>query len=376
MSLYLSGSYQSLAVQAQQHLRNNEYDEAQEVYERLYNRLGKMKADLIERRPNLKALQLTAIRSLGDLAGLQGEYDKAITYYQKGLEMDPEQSLQYRRAIAQTKIDKGDVEDGLDELRALAVMNAGQPDPWIWLGLELSTHGDEAEAEVNLKRAAEMEDADPARRFDAYTYLHDLYREQDRLDEAEAAWKKAWEVVGSDIDDPAPLYQMYWEANDLEKARTWLSKEKNPLRAGFYRGLFAQAESNERRAQQSWKKTADLSPLQHDEGHEAWAEAALRVDYPPQLITYALREVTSRGQLNMRGAILLAIAEIRAGQLDAAEVALKAAVDINQRARPRQDFLSRAHWSLFDELVANEEIKARFRSYFEPQETEPAQQIS
>ena len=69
MGIHLSGSYQDLSAQAQQHLRNNEYDQAQEIYERLYNRFGKMKAELIDRRPNLKALQLITIRTLGDLAG-------------------------------------------------------------------------------------------------------------------------------------------------------------------------------------------------------------------------------------------------------------------------------------------------------------------
>ena len=367
MSIYLSDSYQDLAAQAQQHLRNNEYNQAQEIYERLYHRLGKMKAELIDRRPYLKDLQRFTVKALGDLAGWRGEYDKAMTYYREGLQLDPERNLPYQRAIAQTKIDQGQVEDGLDELRALAVIHAGEPEPWIWLGVELSAHGDEAEAEINLKRAAEMEDADPRSRSEAYSYLYDLYREQDRLAEAEEAWQKVWQVAGKDMDDPAPLYQMYWEVGNFEKARAWVNKEKNPLRSGFYSGLIAQAEGNEKKAQQLWQKTADLIPLNYDDGHEAWAEAALRMNHSPQIVTYALREATGRGQLNMRGAILLAIASVRAGQLEGAEAALKAAADINQHTRPRLDFLSKSHWELFAELVADESAGAHFRSYFEPE---------
>ena len=35
------------------------------------------------------------------------------------------------------KIDKGDIKAGLDELRALAVLNSGEVNIWIALGVEL-----------------------------------------------------------------------------------------------------------------------------------------------------------------------------------------------------------------------------------------------
>ena len=365
MSAYLPGSYEELAVQAQQYLRNNDYDQAREIYERIYNRLSKMKAEVIERRPKLKQLKLTSLRMLGDLAGFQGEFDQAIAYYEAGLEVDPEESLIYRRAIAQARIDRGDVEAGLDELRALAVMNAGDPRPWIWLGLELWAHGDLNEAIENMARAATLTEAEAEPRAEAYTYLHDLYREANRLEEAEAAWQKAWRVMGQSMDDVSPLYQMYYEVGQLDKARQWLNKEKNPLRAGFYRGLFAQAEGDEKRARAAWQKTARLNPLERQEGHEAWAEAALQVNHPPQAIANALRDVNGREQLNIRGMILLAIALARTGQVRAAESALQSAIDVNQRARPRKDLLSADQWALFEELVADAETKTQLRHYFE-----------
>ena len=374
MSAYLSGSYEELAVQARNHLRNNEYEQARAIYERIYNRLNSLKADTIARRPNLQQLKLSSLRMLGDLATFQGNYDQAISYYETGLAVDPEESLMYRRAIAQAKIDRGDVEAGLDELRALAVMNAGDALPWVWLALELWAQNNTDEAIENLQRATTLSTVDPLHRSEAFSYLHDIYREQNKLDQAEEAWKQAWQVMGRNMEDVSPLYQMYYEAGQLGKAQQRLKQEKNPLRAGFYRGLFAQADGAEQRARSAWEKTAKENPLKYQSGHEAWAEAALRVNHPPQAIIRALRDVNSREMLNIRGTILLAVALARNGQVDGAGRALQAAVDINRRARPPQDLLSSSHWDLFDELVNDEAAKETLKEYFEQEEVGGSQE--
>ena len=368
MSGHLAGSYDELAVQARNHLRSNEYEQAQAIYERIYNRLSSLKAETIARRPNLQQLRLSSLRMLGDLAIFQKNYDQAISYYETGLEVDPEESLMYQRAIAQVIIDRGDVEAGLDELRALAVTNAADAQPWVWLALELWAQDNVDEAIENLQRATALTSVEPLHRSEAFSYLHDIYREQNKLDEAEEAWQQAWHIMGQNMEDVSPLYQMYYEAGQLDKARHWLEKEKNPLRAGFYRGLFAQADGADHRAESAWLKTAKENPLQYESGHESWAEAALRVDFPPQVIIRALRDVNGREMLNIRGTILLAVALVRNGQVDGAGMALQAAVDINRRARPPQDLLSAAHWDLFDELVDDAAAKATLKEYFEQEE--------
>lgn len=365
MSTPLSGSYEDLAAQAQQYMRNNQYDQAQEIYERIYNRLSKMKSTILEKRPRLQELKVLSMRVLGDLAGHNGEHDRAIEFYTEGLKIDPDQQLEYQRAIAQMKIDRGDASTGLDELRAIVVANSGKADPWLWLGIELWSQGNNAEAIENLERVTEMSGVEAQSQSIAYSYLHDIYREEDRIAEAETAWIKAWEVTGSDVGDVSPLYQMYFEADNLPKAQEWLKNEKNPLRAGFYKGLFAQAEGSNKAAESAWRKTAKLNPLEQQEGHEAWAEAALRANFPPDRIAYALRDIAGKNQINIRGTILLAIAFARLGQAESTDFAIRNAVEINQRARPRRDLLSYGHWQLFDELVTDEEIKSQVRSYFE-----------
>ena len=371
MSAHLSGSYEELAMQARNHLQSNQFEQAEAIYERIYQRLSKMKVELVDRRPRLKELKIISLRSLGDIAGLNNNYDQAITYYQQALALDPDQALQYQRAIAQSKIDQGEVEAGLDELRVLAVTNAGLAEPWLWLGIELWSQGNNQEAVESLKRAAEMPPGQDAQtQSAAYSYLHDVYREEDNLEAATDAWEQAWKIGGGEIEDVSPLYQMYFEAGDLAQARSWLAKEKNPLRAGFYRGLFAQAEGADKKAQSAWQKTTQLNPLEQTDGHEAWAEAALRANMPPDAVSYIMQEVNARNLGNIRGAILLAVALVRAGRLDGAEAALKGALDISRRARPPQEQLSAGLWELFAELVTDEAAKAQFRDYFAPEPAE------
>ncbi|MEM7031875.1 MAG: hypothetical protein AAF629_20140 [Chloroflexota bacterium] len=370
MSSHLSGSYEELATQAQQHMRNNQYAEAKDIYERVYNRLGKMKDSLLEKRPRLRELQVMSTRMLADLSSFDGEHDQAIEYYTTALNIDPDQKLEYQRGIAQMKIDKGEANTGLDELRAIAFTNAGEPDPWIWLSVELWTQGNNGEAIENLERVVSMTGVESRSQSAAYTYLHDIYREEERIEDAADAWQKAWQVVDSEIDDVSPLYQMYFEVGNLEEANRWLKDEKNPLRAGFYKGLFAQADGSDKAEKSAWRKTASLNPLDQQDGHEAWAESALRINFAPDRIAYTLREVAGQNLINIRGTILLAIAFARMGQAEPADFALQQAIDISQRARPRRDQLSLGHWELFDELVADDAIKEQVRGYFETESDE------
>jgi hypothetical protein len=76
--------------------------------------------------------------------------------------------------------------------------------------------------------------------------------------------------------------------------------------------------------------------------------------------------------MNLRGAILQTIAEIRAGRPGPAQAALHSALNLIQRARPREELLSYAHWLLFDELVPDISAKMLFQRYFITEKQPPA----
>jgi len=373
--MWVSDSYEDIFSRAQADLARGNYAAAYAEYQRLGERLSKLKPAVLDRRPELHNLLLISLARQAEIHHLQGEFEQALRLYERLMEIAPERRDNWQRSSALVRIDMGQTEAGLDELRAQAVAHPADFEPWLAIGLECEALGRLDEAEENLERAAKraVKADDQA---EAYLALFDFHRAQGRVDAALAAWENAWVAYGDEPGYIFPVYQMMWEIHDLERAHEYLRQEKNPLRKGYYQGLLATGEGKPEEAVKHWKRVAKMNPLEFDEGHEAWAEAALRVDWPPQEVIAAMGSVSESGNLNLQGLVLQAVAEARIGHLDHAQNALDVARSVRLRSRPRQEKLSQASWALFDELVTDVETKRQLRHYFEeePQgETEVVQ---
>ena len=149
-----------------------------------------------------------------------------------------------------------------------------------------------------------------------------------------------------------------------------LTRKPIPCAKGFYRGLFAFERQDTETALTQWQRVAKMDPLKFEEGHDAWAEAALRTDMAPEQIVAALQAVQQAGAMTMRGLILLAVAEARSGHADHALSVLAAAQSIGLRSRPRQAKLPASGWELVNELLSDDAEKAQMRPYFDVDETQ------
>ena len=361
--MWVSDSYEYIYALAESNLARGDYETAQANFQRLSERLSQLKPVVLERRPELRNLLLVSLGKEAEIHHIQGEYEEAVELYQKAIDMAPETRGRWQRDLALVRIDMGQVEEGLDELRAQAIATPGDSELWLTIGVECEALGRLDEAEENLERAARSA-ADPEDKTEAYLALFDLYRAQGQVEQAMTAWEQAWEG-NEESDYVFPMYQMMWEAGDLERAREYLRREKNPLRKGFHQGLMEASEGEDEEAAKRWKQVAKMDPLEYDEGHEAWAEAALRVDHQPEEVIAALAAVLEAGSFTSRGLILQAIAEARIGHAEHAEDVLEMARNLGMRTRPREEKLSLAHWALFDELVTDDEIKGQLQPYFE-----------
>lgn len=362
--MWVSDSYEDIYSRAETNLSRGDYDTAYDDFHRLSERLSNLKPTVRERRPELGNLHVLSLAKQAEICHIQGKLKDAIQIYQQLSELTPTRRDSWRRSMALVRIDMGQVEEGLDELRAQAVAYPGDSRLWLAIGLESEALGRLDEAEENLRRAANSA-INPDDKAEAYLALFDFYRAQGRVEEALNAWEQGWGDQSQEPDYVFPLYQMMWEVGDLERAYHYLRQEENPLRRGFHRGLLATSEGKPDEAAKFWKRVARLDPLEFDEGHEAWAEAALRVNHPPEDIIEALGAILEAGELSPRGLILQAVAEARIGHTDHAENMLEVAHRIGLRTRPRQKLLPEAHWTLFDELVEGDEIKGQLRHYFE-----------
>lgn len=361
--MWVPDSYEYIYALAESNLARGDYETAQANFQRLSERLSQLKPVVLERRPELRNLLLVSLGKQAEIHHIRGEYEEAVDLYQQAIEMAPETRDRWRRDLALVRIDMGQAEEGLDELRAQAIATPGDSELWLTIGVECEALGRLDEAEENLGRAARVA-SDPNDKTETYLALFDFYRAQGRVEEAMAAWEQAWED-GQESDYVFPVYQMMWEVGDLERAREYLRREKNPLRRVFHQGLMAASEGEDDEAAKNWKRVAKMNPLEYDEGHEAWAEAALRVDHPPEEVIAALAAVLETGDFTSRGLILQAIAEARIGHVEHAQDVLEMARNIGMRTRPREERLSPAHWALFNELVTDDEIKKQLQPYFQ-----------
>jgi tetratricopeptide (TPR) repeat protein len=359
----VSDSYEHIYARAERSLAEGKYDVALDDYRRLSQRLSGLKPAVLDRRPALRDLHHLSLARQAELCHIRGEYEQAIQLFEQLIDIAPGSGDNWRRAVALVRIDMGQVEAGLDELRAQAVAHPGDTQLWLTIGLESEAQGQFDEAEESLGRAARSA-TDPDDKAEAFMALFDFYRARGQVEEALSAWDQAWQAQGRSPDYIFPLYQMMQESGDLEQSRQYLKREKNPLRRGFFEGVLATIDGTLDEADKHWKRVANMDPLKFEEGQEAWAEAALRVDWPPEKIVGVLNTIFESASFSLRELVLQAVAEARLGHGDHVVHVLEMARNLFMRSRPRQDKLSLAHWALFDELVSDDEIKHNVRDYF------------
>lgn len=362
---FVSDSYEDLYDQGQQYLRQQKFDDARQVFERIVQRLGKRGDTIFQRRPSLRYLYIVSVIHLAQLAHWQDRLDEALAHYQSLLDRFPEEEPAWLVDMALVKIDKGDVEEGLDELRAQTMVNPGEVRNWLLLGAESMSLGEYADAERYLLNALERAEPNSEDRSDVYEMLFELYKVAQRYEDAAEVWTTLLDAMGAGTRWFYPLCQMYLEAGDLEKAHFWLKKEKHPFWQGLYRGLLARAEGNPAAAEAAWKKVAAGNPLDRRGEESAWAEAALRTGQEPGQVIGVLNAVLYESPDFSRVATLLSIAEARLGHVDHATDALDLAVKGGRTRRPRRRTLPADLWALVDELVADEAAKAELKGYFD-----------
>jgi tetratricopeptide (TPR) repeat protein len=361
--MWVSDSYEDIEQQARAHMNNGDFTEALDGYQRLARRLEALKPVILERRPELSQLHILCLVQQARILHWRGSLREARETYQILIEKDPSNQGIWREGLALVLIDMGEVEAGLDELRAQGVASPGDAAVWLTIAQECDALGRHEEAEENYQRAVKNA-ASPDIKNQVYLALFDFYRGKGQVDKALEAWNKAWEDRDSQPDYIFPIYQMMWENGDSDRADEYLQREVNPLRKGFYHGWFAFERDDMETAVKHWQKVVKMKPWQYDEGHDAWAEAALRVEHSSKEVVSVLEAVQNIGAMTLRGLILLAAAEARQGHIEEARAALTTARNVGLRSRPREEFLSLSNWQLLDELVPDEAAKKDLRQLF------------
>jgi tetratricopeptide (TPR) repeat protein len=364
----LPDSYQGLFSHAQMAQRSGDVEGAIAIYRRLNEKLDRLSDRILERRPDLREMHQQAGLALSDLLLTDARYAEAYAVRSHLLDRYPDLPDDWRRDLATLRIAKGEVDAGLAELQALAEEEPSDPTGWLVLGTEARTEGRFAESEAALDRAVEVaaQDAEQAVGI-AYYQRFLLFKAMGRLDAAIAAWEEAVScdaAVGVTVHE---VYSMLTDAGRFGEARSYVARDTNPLRAGLQRGLLANLTGNPAEARHEWRAVAQLDPLDHEQGHECWVEAVLRLgDSEPALEFLQVHLAQNR---TPRLFVLSGIGWAMRDDEQLASVLFQQAISLVRRRRPPKQKLDSSDWRLLDSLVTDENLKTALKPYFAVVET-------
>ena len=371
--LPLPDSYEGLLIQARSLAQVDLVPDAIAAYRRLIEKLGSLSDRILRRRPELEDLRKQASVELIDLLAWERRFAEAVEYQKELMDRDPERANFWRRRLASLRIQKGETEPGLSDLRALA--EEAPDDPWNWLSLgeEARLEGRLAESLAAFDRAVAAGQAqDEKLRAEALASTHYrrflLFKEMARWDDAVKAWEEAAALKPDEVAETLPdLYKALTDAGLYSMARTYVDRDTNSLRAGMQRGLLNLMTGKPGEAMQEWRAVAALDPLSFDSGQEAWMETVLRLG-DPQPVLDRLDELLS-GHGSARMLILGGMAWAMSGKTETAGALLQRAIDLLRRERPPKAKLDGADWRLLTSLVPYAEMRTALKPYFAVIET-------
>ena len=372
--LPLPNSYEGLFIQARGLAQIDLMPDAIAAYQYLIGKLDGLSDKILRRRPELEDLRKQALVELTDLLAWERRFAEAVEYQKELMERDPERATVWRRRLASLRIQKGETESGLADLRALAEETPDDPWNWLSLGEEARLEGRLTESLAAFDRAVSTASQveDEKRRTEALASTHYrrflLLKEMARWDDATKAWEEAAALKPDEVAETLPdLYKMLTDAGLYSTARTYVDRDTNSLRAGMQRGLLDLMTGKPGEAMEGWRAVAALDPLSVESGQEAWMEAVLRAG-DPQPVLDRLDDLLA-GHGSARVLILGGMAWAMMGKAETAGAMLQQATDLLRRERPPKTKLDGADWRLLTSLVPYAELRAALKPYFAVIET-------
>ncbi len=360
----LPDSYEGILNRARAAFRANDVESALGLYSRLVEKLGSLNDGILARRPELGDLHLQASLELVELLRFELRYAEAIDVLENLIESHPEETLSWRREIAILRNTKGESQRGLADLQALADEYPDDIWNWVSLGHEARIEGRLRESEFALERALQVagSEGEPEVRAEIHYQRFRLLADMGQIDAALDAWEEALSAhsdVGKTIRE---VYTLLTDSGRYSEAQRYIARDSNELQGGFQRGLIASLTGNGRIAKQEWQAVARLDPSEHESGHDAWAEAVLRLGDPDPALDKVAGLLREHGEPRLL--VLSGIAWAMRGDGELAATLLQRAIGALRRGRPPKKKLESADWHLLDSLVSDEQVKAVLKPYF------------
>lgn len=362
MPVELDESYGAIYERATAAIARGDTDQAVQLLWRTVNRLTKLRPATLQRREVPERTLRSAWNTLTQILRREKRYDEAIqachavAHHLSGTRA-PE------RMVASLRIEQGEVEEGLEELRQIAAETSTLA-VWTDLGSEYVALDRYREAEACYKMARQLAESNEAAAF-VNIALFRAYQEMGHIEDALSTWGMAT-VLDPDLGVHAlEVYSWLIERGELERAKRYLQREQNSARRMLYQGLIEWKSGHGAEARSLWQRVVQLDPQHEDVDEVAWMEAALRLNEPGRVLTF---EENAFGDLTLvteGQAALVAIAHAAAGKLEGAKHRLDQVQRELQRTWRRAGKIEARYRALLEQVVADKDTVQALRSYFE-----------
>jgi len=364
--------YQALYLEAQKTHQQGDNQAAIAQYARLVSRLLRRKPDALERRAELRALLDSAAPELVELLRWEKRYDQAIELQERLVALYPERALALRLHAANLKLEGGQREEGLHELREIAEADPQNIWGWIALGSGYLWLEQYEQAEEFLRRAAVLETADNEDRASAWKALFELYDVQQRVQEAIDAWEQACRLDPGLRSTLPELCAMLIYQGHYPAAAEYTQQVDSRPRQLFCTGLLHSAYMRVTEAGRAWTEMMEYGPGRDQGGYDEYAEASIRILLPARGLEL-IEPLIQRGEVNYRRLLIAGLAYAQQRIINRATGTLDVALRMADLQRPRRTrsgggrriFDERAR-ILYGQIRLDPDVRRKLDRYFIP----------
>ena len=362
--MQLPDSYEAMYKKAIDTLAKGDRSAGIAQFQRLADRLLSLSPQLRERREDLRNLLLESSMRLISLLRWDGQSEAALAHIQRMREALPPYSNLWSVEEALNTIDIGQVNKGLDMLRALTMQRPPEDKSHILrlLGRELSGAGLTEEADAALHSAFQAAEDDEDAAVTAMLLLR-LTTECNDPDAMIAWWQEAVRKSGSKIA-MYPLYERLSACGHRDRLENLLEGEKNRWVRRVFQGELARAKGDEEHATEIWQSIVDdREKVEDDAGVYAMLSALLFLGKPEEVVKMTL---LSGSEISIEAAdfMFLIVSLAQMGNLDEAKKQIQQGLASTRLIRPRMEALPRSHWLRVQRFPMSDEAREALRPFF------------
>lgn len=337
MQAITEAEIKTMQREAQDQLRAGNLEAAIQMQSELVEKIFNAGPQAIHSQPVLAEQLEKSASQLVDSLRWGRRYEEAIAIQERLLSNLPEIEDALRLGAANLRVEAGEGEAGLEQIRAMA---ASSPDNYwyqISLGAALLYLEQFEEAEKVLRSAADMPHARKIDRAMAQEYLFNLYRHQGKTVEALAAWREAGRLNSSLRSKLlGDVCHMLIYQRRLDEAREILARDTVQVRKAFFQGLIAFFENKPAEAIATWRTLLTNNPPDSlKAGHDAYAKTCLYLTEPAAAIL-TLQPLVDQGQTSFERIYILSLAYAQQGDLERAMRNFAIALRLGDMERPRK----------------------------------------